>query len=173
MIQVQKIKEHKKIKNQLLKLIEKSKSENFDRFDKGVWEKITKTDFNFSTSPQEYKDLVISTIVPYTYNKRFCIQNVPDMWYQQYKKNDNHGWHIHSGCHFSHIYLLELPKKKYLTQFYIDKLVEVEAEEGDLISFPAYIIHRSPIIKDNTRKPVIVFNTSFDEPNDKLINIDK
>ena len=169
MIKIQTIKEHKKIKQNLLDLIKKSKSEKFTM---SVYEQITKTDFNNSNVNEEYKDVVIKYIEPYTRVPNFCTQQIHDMWFQQYEKNDNHGWHIHPGCHFSHIYLLELPSKKYLPEFYVDKLVKINAKEGDLISFPATIIHRSPKITGNKRKTVIVYNTSFDEPDETLINID-
>ena len=40
-----------------------------------------------------------------------------DVWYQQYEKNDCHGWHIH-GEHYTGVYYLEFPKGCSYTEFY-------------------------------------------------------
>ena len=42
-----------------------------------------------------------------------------------------------------------------------DKEIKIKAKEGDLVTFPAYILHKSNVIEDNTRKTVIAFNCCY------------
>ena len=91
---------------------------------------------------------------------------VQNIWYQQYNSNDEHDWHTHTGSHYTNIYFVELPDKDMKTE--ILDMANIDVKEGDIISFPAFIFHRSKPNKSNKRKTVISFNTSFDR-----INIDK
>ena len=59
--------------------------------------------------------------------------------------------------HFSNVYFLECPKGMS-TKF---KDFTEECEEGDILSFPAFLPHMSPPIKGNNRKTIIAFNTDF------------
>ena len=115
MIKIQTIKEHKKIKQNLLDLIKKSKSEKFTM---SVYEQITKTDFNNSNVNEEYKDVVIKYIEPYTRVPNFCTQQIHDMWFQQYEKGSNHNWHNHEECTHTNVYFVQLPSNNYCTEFY-------------------------------------------------------
>ena len=86
-----------------------------------------------------------------------------DVWYQQYEKNDCHGWHIH-GEHYTGVYYLEFPKGCSYTEFcspYDLKAQKIEAEEGDVVIFPSHCIHRGP---PNTgdRKTIISYNFRVD-----------
>jgi hypothetical protein len=49
-------------------------------------------------------------------------------------------------------------------------IIDLDVKEGDLVTFPAYIIHRSKNNKSNDRKTIISFNTSFDITNVEKIN---
>lgn len=99
-----------------------------------------------------------------TKSKKCIIHNY---WFQQYLKNDHHNWHNHSACQFSSVYFLELPKSSLATQFLNGPYMEIK--EGDIITFPSYLYHRSPINKLKQRKTVIVFNSSFEELDLQLI----
>ena len=85
-----------------------------------------------------------------------------------------HGWHLHGNASISMSYLLELPERKFSTEF-IDiernTTFQVDVEEGDVIIFPSYVIHRSPIITDSDiRKTTIAINLNLGDVNDTMIN---
>tara|TARA_R110002074_G_scaffold383831_1_gene564205 strand:+ start:1142 stop:1726 length:585 start_codon:yes stop_codon:yes gene_type:complete len=87
---------------------------------------------------------------------------VHDAWFQRYLETAEHSWHTHTGCQFSNVYFLELPDGEYVTEIKgpNGKLIEYSAKEGDVITFPSWMLHRS---KPNgkQRKTIISFNTSF------------
>jgi hypothetical protein len=158
---ITKIKEHSKIKNELLNLINK--------IPKSSYESITHTDWNL---PKEYKreylDYFYKIVSPYMEDiktllnqKTWLIQN---SWFQQYYKNDTHDWHMHAKTNFTNVYYLELPKRYLTTKIKImhnNKIHSIKATEGDLITFPACLLHTSKKIKDNLRKTIISFNSDF------------
>jgi hypothetical protein len=84
-------------------------------------------------------------------------------WFQQYTEGGFHSWHNHPGGQFANSYFLELPEEKHKTEIIgIDgKVVEYTAEEGDIVTFPAWMKHRSPAI-DSGRKTVIAFNSNYE-----------
>ena len=87
-------------------------------------------------------------------------------WFQQYTDGGSHDWHNHPGGQFANTYFLELPDEKYKTEIIgIDgKVVEYTAEEGDVVTFPAWMKHRSPPI-DSERKTIIAFNSNYEVTN--------
>ena len=87
-------------------------------------------------------------------------------WFQQYTDGGTHDWHNHPGGQFANTYFLELPDEKYKTEIIgIDnKVVEYTAEEGDVVTFPSWMKHRSPPV-DSGRKTVIAFNSNFEVTN--------
>ena len=91
--------------------------------------------------------------------------HVKGMWYQQYVKNDSHGWHTHSE-NYTGVYYLEFPegasRTELVDQFNIYKKITIDCKEGDVVIFPSYIIHRSPKIEKNLRKTIISFNLEFE-----------
>jgi len=89
---------------------------------------------------------------------------VNEVWFQQYLTNDTHTWHIHNSCHFTNVYFLELPDPAFKTEireFGSENLFLYEAEEGDIITLPSCLFHRSPVLKSDERKTVIAFNSSL------------
>lgn len=86
--------------------------------------------------------------------------NLQDIWFQQYQKNDSHGWHTHRG-NFTGVYYLELSEKSPRTQLidpFSKREVTIKAKEGDLIIFPSHIKHRAPINNSEKRKTIISWN---------------
>jgi len=164
---VNKIKEHKENKNKLLKLIEKIPVNNLvtER------ENILHTDWNL---PKEYKreylDFFYNIISPYMneiMKKVYCLKwSIGNGWFQQYKKDNEHHWHNHCGANYSNVYYLEMPNKDMKTEFYnilTKKIITFNIQEGDLITFPAHILHRSKKIKNSQRKTIISFNSDFSD----------
>lgn len=88
-----------------------------------------------------------------------CI-NIRNYWYQQYKYNDYHGWHVHGGVLFSNIYYVDLKNESSGTTFeFLDKEFDIEVKEGQILTFPAFLRHCSKPNKSYDTKTVFVFNT--------------
>jgi len=83
-------------------------------------------------------------------------------WFQQYSKGGEHNWHCHTNSQFSNCYYLELPDKEHLTEIkdLNGELIEFDAKEGDMVTFPSYLLHRSKP-NNGERKTVISFNSNF------------
>ena len=162
------IKEHLKIKNKLLELIDSvSQNKLVDENDK-----ISNTDWHLPKTNERriYSDLFFETIMPYlneTYEKMFYKEfHIVNYWFQQYLQNDTHHWHNHGDVAFSNVYFLELPNNEQ-TEFYDIKTNEIisdlDIKEGDLISFPGIMHHRSKPLLSNERKSIIAFNINVNE----------
>ena len=85
---------------------------------------------------------------------------IANFWFQQYIESGEHNWHTHGGCNFSNVYFLECSEGAS-TEF---KNFEVTCEEGDILSFPGFLPHRSPTIQQGDRKTIIAFNTNMTFP---------
>jgi len=76
--------------------------------------------------------------------------------------------------YFSFIYSFQLCCNDLsISHFFniLDKKIisDIEVEEGDLITFPAYIIHRSNTNSEN-KKTIISFNSSFETIDEKKVD---
>jgi uncharacterized protein YjlB len=154
-----KIKEHRRFKKELLDLINRMPNKSHQ------W--ITKSDWslpqNFS---RPYLDLFYKEVIPSSMQK---MQNhfkakrwfISRGWFQQYENNSYHQWHSHPRTNWANAYFLELPNSRFKTKIKIDnKVIDYDVKEGDLITFPAYLLHTSEKNKDG-RKTVIAFNSDF------------
>ena len=165
---IQKVKNHKDIKHNLLNLIAKTPGSKWINSDKTDLDyNVTFTDWEVDQE-YEYKNYYLKQIYPYFENmEKFincCRSIIHNVWFHQYHKNDFHDWHIHAGCQFASVYYLELPNKKYSTEFYDyekKKIIRYNIEEGDIIIFPSYIPHRASKVLDNKRKTIISANYSL------------
>jgi len=165
MIIITKIKNSKKINEDLLKLISKINNPFLENISK-----VSNTDWSLPREhKREYLNYFFNTIKPYMdkialklYSKKWNIHN---FWFQQYLKSDKHTWHTHPDSQFTNVYFVELPDESLITQILGHKKIKVK--EGDLLTFPAYFYHCSPINKLNKRKTIISFNSSFYDFNDK------
>ena len=83
---------------------------------------------------------------------------VDNYWFHIYKKNSDYQWHTHGHSNFSAIYYISLPEKKYKTKFLN---MDIPVKEGDLLIFPSFLAHCSPINKSNKEKVVLSFNFSI------------
>ena len=164
-------KKHKKV---LLELISKMPNKNR----KSIIEQISKTDWNVPRDyNREYLNYFYNIISEHMYKicdflhtDKWIITNA---WYQQYKKLDKHDWHTHTNCQFTSVFYLELPEKKYSTQLFnsfTKKVIKTNVKEGDILTFPSYMCHRSIANKSNKRKTIISFNSNFDESHKKLMD---
>ena len=163
MIEIVSIKEHKRVKAKLMKQIAAMPEEKLST--------VSKTDWHLpSTTKRTYQNTFLKLILPYMDNfakKYHCKEwEMHNFWFHQYDKYSGFDWHVHGGCNFSNVYFLNLPNKKTHTEI-LDinsKLIKLEINEGDLLTFPGYLRHRSPAIK-KLSKTIIAFNTSINNVN--------
>ena len=159
-----KIKDHLKIKDDILNEILRSKSDSLNVTAGYYSDSISRLDWSLST---DFTRKWVSIFVPYFLDEikkvigsmAYNEIEVFEMWYQQYLEGGQHGWHIH-GQHYTGVYYLEYPKGCSKTEvcspFNFNKK-KVDVEEGDIIIFPAHFIHRG-LPNSNYRKTIISFN---------------
>ena len=169
MIIITKIKNFNEINFKLLSLIDKIPNNPLVECN----DNITHTDFNLPKSfKREYLEYFFECIKPYfvdmcskLHTKRIEISNA---WFQQYTKNSIHQWHTHPNTNFTNVYFVELPSKSLATEIFNHP--NLDLNEGDLLTFPAYYYHRSPINLSKERKTIISFNTSIYDFDNTLSN---
>tara|TARA_Y100000004_G_scaffold87877_1_gene98495 strand:- start:988 stop:1524 length:537 start_codon:yes stop_codon:yes gene_type:complete len=161
------LKEHLDNKMLLLSMINSTKSDVIKEGNDFV----TKTDWNYQNEKREYFEKFIEIIKPYMAqmtNELSCSEwNINNLWYQLYHKKSKHEWHVHTNTNYTNIYYLHLPDEKLKTQLYDvreKKIIDnIEIKEGQMLTFPAHIIHRSPENNTEETKVIISFNSNFDK----------
>ena len=150
---------HKKHKTILLDLINKMPA--------NPYKDVSKTDWNLpKDTERKYIDYfyyhiahnIMAQQQKYFKAKKWEIING---WFQQYEAKSSHKYHTHPNVNFTNVYFLELPDFQFKTLIKIkDKEYEYEVKEGQIITFPAHLLHTSPPNGD-LRKTVIAFNSEF------------
>ena len=159
-----KIKNHFKIKDDILSEIDKCDDDNLSSVDSYYSDSISKLDWSKASDterpwvkifvPEFCEDIkeIISSMCYYKIS-------IKHMWYQQYLEGDTHGWHIH-GQHYTGVYYLEFPegssKTEICSPFSLNKK-QIDVKEGDFIVFPAHLIHRG-LPNKTMRKTIVSFN---------------
>jgi len=153
------IPKHTKYKEKLLKLIDESPEIAFNDITKTDWtipSDITR-DYHLMFRRQIANPLLFDQ-VKYFKADNFLIDAI---WFQQYKENSFHKFHNHPYSNFTNVYFLELPNKEDKTQIKVnDKIIDYDIEEGQVLTFPGYVLHSAPKTKGK-RKTIISFNTNF------------
>ena len=92
----------------------------------------------------------------YSYNSF----DIREMWFQQYTTGGSHNWHTHSS-NFTNVYYLDLPDGSPKTEW-IDPITSVvhsfDIEEGDIITFPSFLVHKAPLNHSHDVKTIISWN---------------
>ena len=140
-----------------------------DKFPENPFERISKTDWNLHRDGDSgYLDyfhnfVVRDAMCDVQRHLQSSSWEIGSAFFQQYEEKSEHNWHNHNGCNFTNCYFLELPSEVYKTEI-LDPItrrsLDYEAKEGDIITFPAYMIHRSKSNGDG-RKTTIAFNSDF------------
>ena len=81
-----------------------------------------------------------------------------NFWYQQYNKGGKHGWHVHTRTMFTSVYYLEYPEGSPKTEFMhplSKEISSIDVEEGDILTFPSFIIHRAQENNTENRKTIL------------------
>ena len=151
--------EHKFYKTELLNLIDEMPNNPFQ------W--VSKSDWDLPKSfARKYLDLFYKKVIRTSMKKlqdyyKADDWNISNGWFQQYEKDSYHQWHNHEGANFTNVYFLELPDTNYKTILKIEnKEYEYKVKEGQLITFPAHLLHTSKPNGDK-RKTIISFNSDF------------
>ena len=163
MILVNTVKNHEEHKKSLLKLIYEFEDLHDTKYE------VLSTDFHLLGKVERpwmdyfYKEIVpdfeSATAIKLDLNP--CKWQIHESWFQRYETDNTHHWHNHGGCQFSNVYFLEMPNGNQTEILGMDgKLIEYDAKEGDIITFPAWMKHRSRPNKGE-QKTVIAFNSSF------------
>lgn len=164
---------HKEIKEVLLKSIEKFTTNNSLV---GNNQNISNTDWNIDSSvKREWFDIFMKNnekeiydIYNFIYEDFRKISgkdiniNIDNWWFQQYEKDSYHGWHNHIASTFSNVYYLELPDPSETTEIFSGKNKSslINAKEGDLVIFPAFMPHKA-LNSSDRRRTTLVFNTTI------------
>jgi len=168
-----KFKYHEELKKQLLDLINKvsfppEESNNKTYLKDGSNHSFYKHDWNDSLNLDRpwfqlagYK--ITNQLIKMLKDQNYDDAVIYELWFQQYRLNNFHGWHLH-GRHFSGVYYLQVPKDlkekgtEFVDPFNPQKKFISNIKEGDIIIFPSNIWHRSPKITSNSIKTIISFN---------------
>jgi hypothetical protein len=161
-----KFKYHEQLKEQILKSIDGSPGNSLIEEN----DIIDKTDWNISNNvPRPYLDVLTPYLLEHL-KEHYLIFGassfqIHNFWFQQYKKTCTHDWHTHQSAQLTNIYYLELPKNapktEILNPLNLNDVISLDVAEGDIITLPAFVYHRSPPVEENLRKTVISFNTSL------------
>lgn len=147
---------HKKILLDLIKQLPNNPYENISKTDWNLPKKLKRKYLDYFY-PNISKSLMDNLQVYYK-SKSWRITNA---WFQQYKKNSYHEYHNHTQTNFTNVYFLELPDTNFKTILKIEnKEYEYKVKEGQLITFPAHLLHTSKPNGDK-RKTIISFNSDF------------
>jgi hypothetical protein len=159
-ILITKFERHKELKDQILNLIDDSISESSSHFS----DKISKTDY-YCQGSNKYWDIIyphLNYAMKYTMDKiQYDEWEIDGYWFQQYNHSDIHGWHYHPKTFYSNVYYLEKPKDGPGTELVVPltgEIISPKVEEGEILTFPSIMKHRSPTNISSERKTVIAFN---------------
>ena len=144
---------HKKILLDLIKQLPNNPYENISKTDWNLPKKLKRKYLDYF-----YPNISKSLMDNYYKSKSWRITNA---WFQQYEKNSYHEYHNHTQTNFTNVYFLELPDTNFKTILKIEnKEYEYKVKEGQLITFPAHLLHTSKPNGDK-RKTIISFNSDF------------
>ena len=125
---------------------------------------ISKTDYWIDNREEEYIRFIYPLLKEHCRNL-FSHTTANDVsftniWFQQYENSNFHGWHTHPNTHFTNIYFLELPNNTFKTEIkdLQGNIINYKCLEGDILTFPGFYSHQSPVIETDQRKTIISFN---------------
>tara|TARA_R100001163_G_scaffold64634_1_gene59343 strand:- start:2525 stop:3037 length:513 start_codon:yes stop_codon:yes gene_type:complete len=161
-----KVEDFKKHQENLINLINKTASKSLIENN----QKILATDWQIISEnvKRDYVQYFIFNILNKLsplYGKEFNCEKIEliNIWFQIYGKGGFHGKHRHSNAHFSNVLFLKLPEKNLKTKIYDlnNSIIETDINEGDIITFPAYLKHESLINIYDENKIIISYNINI------------
>ena len=177
-IAINKLPEHLDIKEKCLALIDESPGERVTYMHGSL--DITRCDYiidgvkSTNDDPnrkwlQFIKPHLLNVVTDTYKNLGYHTFKIHNIWYQQYKNGSSHGWHVHTDCQWTSVYYLDLPdtapKTQIVSPFDQKTLIELDIEEGDIITFPSFAIHQAPKNENKKTKTIVSFNSDCDIDN--------
>ena len=164
---ISKFEKHEQVKDNLLKLIAKADytSPKFPNSEVDIsrcdWHNAT--DYN-----REWflylKDNLFTSVLKQYNNLGYDGFTLQEIWFQQYYKDSEHGWHTHSS-NLTNVYYLELPenssKTLIVSPYDQETVIEVNVQEGDILCFPSFVLHKGPKNQSSKNKTIISYNTNL------------
>jgi len=96
-----------------------------------------------------------------------------ELWFQKYENNMDHSVHTHGPIGFSSVCFVEYDKKCHKPTIFVSPFYdnitgdllkyEPDVEEGDLLFFPANLMHYAPVNCSNKIRITAAFNLFFRE----------
>ena len=163
---ITKFKDHEQVKSGLLDLLENSPYESPSLPSSEV--NISRCDWHLSNNFQRpwvlfIKDQLLAQMLEIYKQVGYDGYTLQEIWFQQYLSNSGHGWHTHSS-NFTNVYYLELPDDTPTTQlispFDQKTIIDIDVSEGDILTFPSFVIHRGPVNQSIKQKSIISYNTN-------------
>ena len=165
-----KLPNHNELKKQVLQNISQSKTDTLLMQDSYYSDSVDKLDWSRA---RDFSRPWVQLLKPHIENYLnklaaalgYQSAIIEEFWFQQYVTGNAHGWHTH-GSNFTGVYYLELdessPKTEIIEPSRQNKKIVMDVNEGDILMFPSYVIHRAPIINNNIRKTIVSFNFILD-----------
>jgi hypothetical protein len=159
---ISKFQKHEELKETLLESLNISQSISYT----DAYDNISKTDWYIDANiARPYLDILFEpldqhmiTVLEQLKHDDFKYQT---FWFQQYIRDNTHRWHQHRGTSWASVYYLELEKNGPPTVFKTltgEEVIMPDVSEGDILTFPGFVWHCSPINRIDNRKTVIAFN---------------
>jgi hypothetical protein len=158
---------HAELKDQVLSAINEQK--DFERLIESE-DAVDITRCDWSTSRWDYDRKWLQILRPRLFEHlqdvtentlKYAQFKIREIWFQQYAHKSHHGWHVH-GSNWTNVYFLELPqdcpKTQFINPYNQTDIHEFDVKEGDILTFPSYVVHRAPINHSNQRKTIISWN---------------
>jgi hypothetical protein len=133
------------------------------------YEKISHTDWDIPRAMKRDYVYYFANNIYKGYYENLCKTNQfkqvdsSNVWFQVYREGDHHPMHTHPKSHFTNVFYVKLPNNDLKTKIRKPKdgFIQEEFKEGDIITFPAYYEHSSPINNNKEEKVVISFNINI------------
>ena len=164
-------KEHEKLKEKVLKEINNSKVSSLVKDNDYYTDNINRVDWNQCTNfKRPWVQYLLQPLMAHIETEfndiGYLTTMVYQIWFQQYFKEGTHGWHIH-GHNFTGVYYLDFdqssPKTELVYPYKNNEKISINANEGDVVIFPSFVIHRGPKVLNDKTKTIISFNFSLKE----------
>tara|TARA_B100001250_G_scaffold374562_1_gene361485 strand:+ start:123 stop:731 length:609 start_codon:yes stop_codon:yes gene_type:complete len=98
---------------------------------------------------------------------RYNRMEMGNIWFQQYEEGFEHRWHVHDKTMFTSVYYLEHPEGSPPTEILNTLNGDISkvdcVQEGDILTFPSFIVHRAPTINEkDCRKTIISWHNEVE-----------
>ena len=155
------IEEWKDQKDQILSMVNFNNSTAKDN-------NIAFTDYFAQEFPM-YGQPFLQMLTPYLnmFREIYQFRGIPHVWCQRYSKGDYFQPHDHGALGYSAVFYAEFNKDIHrATNFFapfvdemgMHKCIEPQVEEGDVIIFPASIMHMAPPNYSDENRTILSFN---------------